>query len=235
MNLTFFSFLEWSICTCISWNLIHHVRISKHGLINETWLLRSCSSILIIYCRSPGLQSLSLCYAKKITGKGFSRAIRHWKALEDIRLGGLTTSNYDHIFKEIAINCKNLRTITLYDLEWPPLHIGIGVADNLKNIKEIRLDSFLMSRCFLHVMMSKCSNLIEVDISNCVVVNFEDGEISQVRDVINSCLIKRTGRRRTEWSVDALMSVAGEYTRVYAESSSIKGVIDKLICWAMKH
>ncbi|KAE7995453.1 hypothetical protein FH972_000242 [Carpinus fangiana] len=130
--------------------------------------------------RSPRLQRLSLYCAKRITDRGFSRAIRNWKAIEEMSLGSLDPRYYDHIIREIGIHCKKLQVFCLCSLELNE-YFAVLIAENLRYLKELGLQNVSISRASLHAILSKCSKLVTVSITDCGIAEPKNVEIRSTK------------------------------------------------------
>lgn len=141
---------------------------------------------LLYFCRSPRLQRLSLYCSNTITGKGFSRAIRNWKAVEEMSLGPLNGRYYAHIIREIGIQCKKLQVLNLcsFDIN---VYVAALIAENLRDLKELRLQDLSISRAGLHAILSKCRKLVKVSITYCAGLEPKNVEI---RSTEAGCKIK---------------------------------------------
>jgi hypothetical protein len=81
-------------------------------------------------------------------------------------LGSLDPRYYDHIIREIGIHCKKLQVFCLCSLELN-VYFAVLIAQNLRYLKELGLQNVSISRASLHAILSKCSKLVTVSVSDC--------------------------------------------------------------------
>jgi len=196
-----FTALKW--CRVDLWECFDSIRMRLMRVLKsiafEEDRLTSVTSILfhwglpltdkhLVYLaeRSPRLQRLSLYCSNTITGKGFSRAIRNWKAVEEMSLGPLNGRYYAHIIREIGIQCKKLQVLNLcsFDIN---VYVAALIAENLRDLKELRLQDLSISRAGLHAILSKCRKLVKVSITYCAGLEPKNVEI---RSTEAGCKIK---------------------------------------------
>jgi hypothetical protein len=99
-------------------------------------------------------QRLSLYCANRITGRGFSQAIRNWKGIEEMSLGPLDGRYYAHIIREIGIRCKKLQVLYLCSFNLN-VYVAALIAENLRYLKELRWQNLSIPRAGLHAILSK--------------------------------------------------------------------------------
>ncbi|KAK6917308.1 LOW QUALITY PROTEIN: Cytochrome P450 [Dillenia turbinata] len=103
----------------------------------ENYMVMAAAAAVV---SSSKLKTLYLPCSTKITGKGFSRAIRNWKKLEEILIGPIEISYIDHIFQEMGINCKRLEILCLSQTRLDE-YTAVVIAKNLRELKEVLIVS----------------------------------------------------------------------------------------------
>jgi hypothetical protein len=121
------------------------------------------------------LLRLSFYCANRINGRGFSQAIRNWKGIEEMSLGPLNGRYYAHIIREIGIQCKKLQVLYLCSFNLN-VYVAALIAENLRYLKELRLQNLSISRAGLHAILSKWRKLVKVSITNCASLEVKNVE-----------------------------------------------------------
>ncbi|CAK9161346.1 unnamed protein product [Ilex paraguariensis] len=122
--------------------------------------------LLYISERPPGLKSLFLEGASKITAKGFAEAIRSWKYLDVIHLGEFDDQHYTQIIEEIGINCKGLEELHISKVTLSE-DIAHVLAKSLQNVKKLRFEAAWLFLSALKTVQERCLQLEEMHISKC--------------------------------------------------------------------
>ncbi|PIA43887.1 hypothetical protein AQUCO_01800137v1 [Aquilegia coerulea] len=169
------------------------------------------------------LQVLSMTL-KGVTGKGFSRAIRNWRNLEEISFFTPKDEHYTHVMQEIGINCRKLDTLSIvcYPSWYPNLfHLNEYnsqvIASNVRNLGKLAFSNCYVHKFGLLTILSKCRRLKVLELTRCWRALEEANVTKRTRALDKkpisyksghlSVTLKKSEGSRGEWLVDTLAGV----------------------------
>ncbi|KAL5699460.1 hypothetical protein ACHQM5_030359 [Ranunculus cassubicifolius] len=119
--------------------------------------------LIYIAERTPKLRCVTL-YMAQITGKGFSREIRHWKMLERMTMGSPSDCHFTHIIQEIGISCPNLEVFSVISssperIFYLDEYKSQIIANHLQSINSLSLTIGFINKLSLQTIMIKCKQI----------------------------------------------------------------------------